>query len=379
MNNKFRESFKRIEDPRVDRTKLHSLLDIIALGIVGVMGGAQSFEEIEDFGNTHEEWLKKYLVLENGVPSHDTIDRVFQSLNQEALQEAFLDWIRQIKTLLPENVVPIDGKTLRGSHERSKGLNGLHIVSAWSCANGLSLGQLKVDDKSNEITAIPDLIKRLMLEGAIVTIDAMGCQREITKLIREQKADYLLGLKGNQGSLEASVRDCFTLNDSSSPFYTAQDEIGCEHGRLEKRQIAVLDAKILNGLVDLSQWHSLHSIVKMTYTSEVLNKKVKKDQKEETTKTLFYISSLDPHDPAKILQAIRSHWSIESMHWSLDVTFKEDASRVRNATSALNLSWIRKMSLALLKAETSFKASIRRKQLKLWSSPQYFLTVLSII
>lgn len=377
MNNKFKESFGSIEDPRVDRTKLHDLLDIIALGIIGTMAGAQSFEEIEDFGKTHEAWLRQYLILENGIPSHDTINRVFQSLDHETLQEAFLNWIKQIKTFLPENVVPIDGKTLRGSHQRSKGLKGLHVVSAWSCSNGLSLGQLKVDGKSNEITAIPELIKRLMLEGAIVTIDAMGCQKDIAKLIREQKADYVLGLKGNQGNLEESVRDCFKLNDESSIVYTARDEIACEHGRLEERQIEVLGGTVLQGLVDLSQWDSLNSIVKMTYTSEMLNKKVKREQ--TVTKELFYISSLNPNDPAKILQAVRSHWIIESMHWSLDVSFKEDACRVRDEMTALNLSWFRKMALSFLKAETSFKASIRRKQLKLWSSPEYFLKVFSMI
>jgi len=377
MNNKFKESFGSIEDPRVDRTKLHDLLDIIALGIIGTMAGAQSFEEIEDFGKTHEAWLRQYLILENGIPSHDTINRVFQSLDHETLQEAFLNWIKQIKTFLPENVVPIDGKTLRGSHQRSKGLKGLHVVSAWSCSNGLSLGQLKVDGKSNEITAIPELIKRLMLEGAIVTIDAMGCQKDIAKLIREQKADYVLGLKGNQGNLEESVRDCFKLNDESSIVYTARDEIACEHGRLEERQIEVLGGTVLQGLVDLSQWDSLNSIVKMTYTSEMLNKKVKREQ--TVTKELFYISSLNPNNPAKILQAVRSHWIIESMHWSLDVSFKEDACRVRDEMTALNLSWFRKMALSFLKAETSFKASIRRKQLKLWSSPEYFLKVFSMI
>lgn len=377
MTNEFKEVFGVIEDPRVDRTKLHDLLDIIAIGILGVMAGAQGFEEIEDFGKTHESWLRQCLVLENGIPSHDTLNRVFQSLNPEVFQQSFLNWIKKIKKLLPDDVVPIDGKTLRGSHQRSKGLKGLHVVSAWSCANGLSLGQLKVDGKSNEITAIPELIKQLMLEGAIVTIDAMGCQKDVVKLIKDQKADYVLGLKGNQGNLAESVRDWFKLTDKIFPLYTAHDEIACEHGRLEERQVQVLDGKILEGLVDLSQWDSLNSIIKMTYSSEVLNKKVK--QEKMVTEELFYISSLSPEDPAKILRAIRLHWSIESMHWSLDVSFKEDSCRVREETTALNLSWLRKMALSFLKAETSFKASIRRKQLKLWSSPHYFFKVFSMI
>lgn len=371
MNSEFKEIFGGIEDPRIDRTKLHKLLDIIALGILGIMAGAQSFEEIEDFGSTHQEWLRNYLDLENGIPSHDTINRVFQSLNPETFQKAFLEWIQTIKSLLPETVVPIDGKTLRGSHERSKGLKGLHVVSAWSCANGLSLGQLQVDGKSNEIKAIPELLKLLMLEGVIVTIDAMGCQKEIAKLIRDQKADYVFGLKGNQGNLSESVSDCFKLNDGLFPLHTAQDDIACEHGRIEERTLQVLDAKILEGLVDLSEWESLTSIARMTYTSEVSGKK--------STEIRHYISSLSPKDPSKILRAIRMHWGIESMHWSLDVSFKEDESRVRHKTTALNLSWLRKMALSFLKAETSLKVSIRRKQLKLWSKPDYFLKVLSMI
>lgn len=377
MTNEFKESFGEIRDPRVERTKLHSFLDILALGILGVMAGAQGFEEIEDFGKTHEKWLKGYLILKNGIPSHDTINRVFQSLNHQAFQKAFLTWIKKIRKLFSETIVPIDGKTLRGSHQKSKEIKGLHVVSAWSCANGLSLGQLQVDGKSNEITAIPELIKQLMLEGAIVTIDAMGCQKDIAKLIREQKADYVFGLKGNQGNLEESVRDCFKLNDGFFPLYTAQDDIACEHGRLEERQLEVLDGKILEGLVDLSQWDSLNSIIKMTYTSAVLNKKVKKEKK--VTEERFYISSLNPTDPTQILTAIREHWGIESMHWSLDVSFREDFSRVRHPTTALNLSWLRKMSFSFLKAETSFKISIRRKQLKLWSSPHYFLKVFSML
>jgi predicted transposase YbfD/YdcC len=371
MNTEFQEIFGRIEDPRVDRRKLHKLIDIIALGILGTMAGAQGFEEIEDFGTLHEDWLKTYISLENGIPSHDTISRVFQSLNPQTFQTTFLEWTQSIKDFLPETVVPIDGKTLRGSHERSKGLKGLHVVSAWSCANGLSLGQLQVDEKSNEITAIPELIKHLMLKGAIVTIDAMGCQKEIAKLIREQEADYVFGLKGNQGNLEESVRDCFKLNDGLFPLHIAQDEIACEHGRIEERQLEVIDAKVLEGLVDLSEWDSLNSVARMTYVSESAGKK--------TTEVRHYITSLSSENPSKILRAIRMHWLIESMHWSLDVSFKEDACRVRDETTALNLSWLRKMSLSFLKAETSFKMSIRRKQLKLWSKPDYFLKVFSRI
>lgn len=369
MIKEFKEIFGSLKDPRVERTKKHGLLDIIALGIMGTMAGAQSFEEMEDFGCHHETWLRQYLSLENGIPSHDTINRVFETLDPKGFQGAFLEWVQTLKSLFPETIVPIDGKTLRGSHAQSQGRKGLHVVSAWSCANGLSLGQLKVDGKTNEITVIPELLKQLMLEGAIVTMDAMGCQREIASLICQQKADYVLAVKGNQGSLSEHIKDCFKLKDDSTPVYKAKDEIGCEHGRIEEREIEVLGAEELEGLVDRSAWASLKSIIKLTYRQE--------EKGQIMTEERYYITSLAPQDPKKLLWVIRSHWAIESMHWSLDVTFREDNCRVRNETAALNLSWIRKMSLSLLKAETSFKASIRRKQLKLWSHPAYSLKVFS--
>lgn len=367
MNKGFQEIFGIIEDPRVDRTKLHQLLDIIALSIMGIMAGAQNFEEIEDFGSMHEGWLRKYLELKNGIPSHDTINRVFQIINPQEFHTAFLEWLKRIKPLLPETIIPIDGKTLSGSHQRSKGLKGLHVVSAWSCANGISLGHLKVEDKSNEITALPEILKQLTIAGAIVTIDAMGCQKDIVTQIHEGQADYVIGLKGNQGTLHESVRDCFDLKDPDYRLYSVTDDIGCEHGRIDERTLEVLDARVLEGLIDVSEWRALKSIAKMTYRRETHGKR--------TVQTLYYISTLSPEYPSKLLRAIRSHWRIESMHWSLDVTFREDDCRVRDETTALNLSLLRKMSLSLLKNESSFKASIRRKQLKVWANPDYLLKI----
>lgn len=375
MNQAFVESFGTLEDPRVERTKKHALLDIIAIAIIGVMAGAQSFEEIEDFGLTHEEWLKQYLQLENGIPSHDTINRVCQSLKPESFQKAFLKWVNSIRSLLPEGVVPIDGKTLRGSHQRSRGIDGFHVVNVWSCVNGLVLGQMKVRDKSNEITAIPELLKQLMIEGAIVTIDAMGCQKDIAAAIREQKADYVLAVKGNQGNMFGSIQDCFkwaASDKSKHKVYEAVDEVGCEHGRIEERKLEVIGVEILKGLVELADWSGIKSIAKITCSRET--------PYEKSNEARFYISSLAPENPGVLLKAIRAHWSIENqLHWSLDISFREDACRVRDENTALNLSWMRKMALSFLKAETSFKASIRRKQLKLWSSPDYLLKVISRI
>jgi predicted transposase YbfD/YdcC len=246
------------------------------------------------------------------------------------------------------------------------------VVSAWSHANGLSFGQIKVNDKTNEITAIPELIKQLTLEGVIVTIDAMGCQREIASALVEKKADYVFVVKGNQGNLHESIRDCFKLQYDDFVRYTAKDEIAFEHGPIERRQVEILEANILKGLVDLSQWAGIHSIIKMTYINET-----KAD--EVSTENRYYISSVGAAEPEKILRAIRVHWGIESMHWSLDVTFKEDSCRVRDHNSALNLNCLRKMALSFLKAETTFKASIRRKQIKLWSTPNYALKVFAKI
>lgn len=371
MDNHFRESFGTLSDPRVDRTKRHHLLDIIGLSLLGVMAGCESFEEIEDFARCHESWLKQYFVLENGIPSHDTLGRVFERLDPQEFQKAFLAWVAGIKSLFPETVVPIDGKTLRGSHSRSKGLKGLHVVSAWSCANSLSLGQLKVDGKTNEISVVPELLRQLMLEGAIVTLDAMGCQKDIVEAIRAQKADYVISLKGNQGTLEESVRDCFKLTETRSS--TAKDGIIGDHGRIEERSIEVLDASVLEGLVDLLEWKDLNSIVRMTC------KVTLKNDGSQTVEDRLFISSLSPDAPERILNAIRRHWEIESIHWSLDVIFKEDACRIRNETAALNFSWIRKMGLSFLKSEQSFKASIRRKQRKLHANPDYALKIFSQI
>ena len=215
MNSIFVECFGTIEDPRVDRTKKHLLLDIIALGLCAVIAGAEGWEEIEDFGQAHYAWFDGFLGLPNGIPSHDTIARVFSALNPDEFQATCMNWFEQVRSLEPETVIAVDGKTLRGSSRKRKGLKGLHIVNAWSCANGISLGQLKVADKSNEITAVPKLLKQLAIKGAIVTLDAMGCQEEIISDICDGGADYVVALKGNQGELHEAVKDSFTFADTS--------------------------------------------------------------------------------------------------------------------------------------------------------------------
>lgn len=372
MNSIFVECFAPLEDPRIERTKKHLLLDIIALALCGVISGAQNWEEIEDFGNIHKNWFGSFLDLPNGIPSHDTISRVFSALDPKAIQECSLNWLKRIKQLLPETVIPIDGKTLRRSGCKSTCKKALHVINAWSCANGISLGQLKVADKSNEITAVPQILKQLYIKGAIVTFDAMGCQEDTVAQICDAEADYIIALKGNQGELHEVVKDSFDMLDKGAIILQpmiAKDEIDADHGRIDQREIQVLSTNKLGDMIN-PRWKKLNSIARVIHTSEINGQTI--------TEKRFYISSLTAEKPLDILLAIRSHWQIEScLHWSLDVTFREDDSRIRNENAALNMSWLRKFALSLLKNEKSFKrASIRRKQLKVWADPTYLVKVL---
>ena len=370
MDSVFVECFKELKDPRVDRTKKHLLLDIVAIAVCAVICGAEGWEEIEDFGKARQEWFSNFLELPNGIPSHDTFSRVFGALKALEFQESCMKWFRQIQVLLPETVIAIDGKTLRGSARKNKELKGLHIVNAWSCANGIDLGQLKVDDKSNEITAVPEILKQLEIKGAIVTLDAMGCQKENVKTVVDSEGDYIISLKGNQGNLHNLVKDSFELKDkglNALDVITASDEIDADHGRIDSREVEVVDTKKLKGLLD-PEWLKLRSIIRVRSQRIEANKTTHEER--------FYISSLPHTDPTKILKAIRSHWQVENnLHWSLDVTFREDQSRIRQENAAINYSWMRKFALGLLKKETSVKMSIRRKQRKALIDPSYLTMV----
>lgn len=371
MNNIFIECFCTITDPRVERTKKHLLLDIISLSICAILSGAETWEEIEDFGNEKIDWFSKFLSLPNGIPSHDTISRVFSLLNPEEFQSSCMNWLNKISNLFPENVIAIDGKTLRGSKRITNCKKAFHILNAWSCANQVCLGQIKVDDKSNEITAIPKLLELLYIKGAIVTLDAMGAQEDIVSAICAQNADYIIALKGNQGNLHETARETFEftmLPDSNLTTYEAVDEVNADHGRIEERSITVIPAIELKGQINL-KWKKLNSLIRITYT--------RISQDKHVTENRYYISSLEPSEPKVILNAIRSHWQIENcLHWSLDVTFKEDNSRIRDENAAANMSWLRKFCLGLLKKENSFKASIRRKQRKAATNHTYLAKIL---
>lgn len=270
-------------------------------------------------------------------------------------------------------MIAIDGKSIRASQRVGKGLKPLHIVNAWSCANGISLGQMIVNDKTNEITVIPDILKNLCIQGAIVTLDAMGCQKAIAEQVIEQKGDYILRVKANQGNLHDSMNTTFQAAEKaqyqSMVYYTAQDEVNNDHGRIESRRCIVLPLMYLMRMK--LNWKGLKSLVLVISERE--------DPTEKTIEYRYYISSLSPNQPQKILNSIRQHWQVENnLHWILDVAYAEDRSRIRDENSALNMSWLRKTSLGLLKRATNIKGSIRRKQLTLWAKPEYLIDIVKI-
>lgn len=371
-NNIFIECFGDLKDKRIERTKAHLLLDIIALVLFGVMSGAQTFGEIEQFGELHIDWLSQYLLLPNGIPSHDTIRRVLSFLDHEQLIQGFINWVTKIKGLVAENVVAIDGKTMKGSHGKGKGVKALHVLSAYSCANGLSLGQLKVDGKTNEITVIPELIKQLAIEGAIVTIDAMGCQKEIAQAIIKQKADYLLAVKENQKDIYETISDVFGLANNRKytdkmPLQRYEDEIEGSHGKIEQRFITTLPLSSVAHVINNRDWAGIKSVAMIERVAEYKNGEI-------TTEKRYFISSLEHNDPERIASAARLHWGIENkVHWILDVVFKEDDCRIRDDTTALNFAWFRKMALSFLKPVEPFGKkvnSIKKKMLHNWARPE---------
>ena len=351
------EHFSSIKDPRLERTKLHQLIDIITITICAVISGAESWDDIEDFGHCKYDWLKSFLALPNGIPSHDTFNRVFARLDPQELEKCFSDWIKSINTLLPGEQIAIDGKTLCHSYDKNTEQKSLVMVSALARESGLVLAQKKVSKKSNEITAIPELLKVLELSGAIVTIDAVGCQTKIVNQIANQKADYLITLKKNQSGLYKRVDELFNLalsdckNESLSSKYTK-----CEsgHGRTEKRQYHVLND--IRELVDSNKkWSNFSSAIKVEYSRRLKNGKAKLESR-------YFITSLS-QDAKQLAEYIRGHWSIENqLHWVLDVDFHEDDSRIRKDNAPENLAVIRHIAINIIKQDKSFKASIKGKR-----------------
>ena len=362
--------FASLEDPRDIRGKEHLLLDIITIALCAVISGAEGWEDMTEYGRAKQDWLLTFLSLPNGIPSADTFRRVLARLDPEQMQSCFISWVNAISKLLGAEVVGIDGKTLRHSHDQECAKAAIHMVSAWASANRLVLGQRKVDDKSNEITAIPALLSVLEITGCIVTIDAMGCQKEIASAIIGRGADYVLALKGNQGRLFEDVKWLFQQAQASKfedVDHSKAQSIDKGHGRIEIRRCWTLSD--LDYLTQTTLWSGLQTVV-MVQSERHCNGQV-------TTENRFFISSL-PSQATLIMNAVRTHWSIEnSLHWVLDVSFHEDACRIRRANSPQNMALLRHLALNLLSKDSSSKRGIAARRKKAAWEQSYLIKLLT--
>jgi predicted transposase YbfD/YdcC len=363
--------FAGLADPRETRRCDHRLIDILAIAVCAVIACAESWEDIELYGRSKQAWLKTFLALPNGIPSHDTFRRVFMLLDPDAFEACFAKWAQSLMGKVEREVVAIDGKTLRRSGSRRHEHGPLHLVSAWASDQGLVLGQREVDGKSNEITAIPELLDILHLDGCIVTLDAMGCQKDIATQIRAKGGDYLLGLKANHGRAFAAVREHFErtgfgCGSGGRPVFDAFAE---SHGRLVRRRVFVSPAA--RQLEPLSSWPELTTVLAVETIGGVIG-----TGKIEAEVRYFLTSCAD--DPAVLVPAIRRHWSIENaLHWVLDVTFREDDSRVRDRTAARNLALLRKIALNLVTRDRRSRASRRgRRKMAAWND-DYMLQIIT--
>ncbi|ELW1708337.1 ISAs1 family transposase [Vibrio cholerae] len=361
--------FQIIKDYRQESKVEHKLSDIILLTICGVLSGHDGWDGIIDFGHARLDFLKRYGHFEAGIPSADTLSRVMGMINPVALQRSFIAWMKDCHTLTDGEVIAIDGKTLRGSYDRSKGKRTIHMANAFATANRMSIGQLKVDSKSNEITAIPKLLDLLDVKGCLITIDAMGCQKKIAQKIRDKEADYLLAVKGNQGMLEQAFDDYFRmdmLQDFDGSSYSTQEK---SHGRIETR-VALVN-RDLSVLGDIEhEWPGLKSmglVASIRQESAVAT--------EQDVSIRYYICSKEL-EAQTLLEATRSHWGVEVMHWSLDTAFCEDNSRIRADDRAEAFARIRQIFLNLLKSETTFKGGIKRKRMNCAMDEKYLSKVL---
>lgn len=360
--------FSSIEDPRVNRQKKHQLQDIFFISICAMICGADNWVAIEEFGLAKEEWFTQLLGLEHGIPSHDTFGAVYAAIDSDRFGVCFSRWVADLASITEGEVIAIDGKCLRRSLDKASKKAAIYMVSAWwAQQNNLVLGQVKVDDKSNEITAIPKLLSRLDIAGAVVTIDAMGCQKKIAEQIKRQGGDYVFSLKGNQGNLHDDVKTFFT--SSLSPAVASVSYDG-EHGRIETRSIrATTD---IAWLQERHNWNSLQSIIAVTAKREIGDK--------VTEETRYFISSLDASDPKRLERVVRAHWAIENnLHWVLDIAFDEDSNRTRKGHSAANLAVIRHIALNLIKAEKTSKVGIKIKRLKAGWDNDYLLRIIGVI
>lgn len=366
------EYFAPLTDPRVARTRVHRLGELVTIALCAVLCGADDWVAVETFGRAKEAWLRTFLTLPGGIPSHDTFGRVFARLDPTEFRACFLAWVQAVVGDGPGGVVAVDGKTLRRSGAKGQGRHPLHLLSAWATAQGLVIGQEATDAKSNEITALPRLLRLLHLKGAVVTIDAMGCQTAITQQLQAQGADYVLALKANQPTLHANVVKAFAdaAADAWQPdVHDQASTLDKDHGRLERRRYTVLGGpELVAGLDPKGAWAGLQAVVRVEAT--------RRQGAAALDETRYYLTSLAP-EAQRLGQAIRQHWEVENrLHWVLDVIFQEDACRVRTGDGAQNLAILRHLALNLLRQDTQVKSSLAKKRFRAALDDQYLTHLL---
>lgn len=363
------ECFSDVSEPRIERCRRHKLIDIIVIALCTVITGGQGPTEMEAFGEAKAEWLKQFLELPHGIPSHDTFGRVLSLIDPKQFEQCLLKWVSSNVKLGVGEIVPIDGKTLRRSHDRANGQEAIEIVSAWAASQRLTLGQIKVAEGSNEITAVPQVLDLLNLEGATVTVDAIHCQKMTVAKIRQQKANYVVALKKNQKHLYEAAEEYLTSvrEDRTVGFaISTHQTVDKEHGRIETRKYWQADAP--DFLPEKELWQDLQSVGLVEATREINGK--------ATTELRYYLSSL-PVEAKTFGNAIRTHWGIEnSCHWVLDVVFREDDCRIRIGNATENMSTLRRLAMNLLRREKSDKRGIHVKRLRAALDEKYLLKVL---
>jgi predicted transposase YbfD/YdcC len=374
------EHFKDLPDPRVNRTKDHDLIDLLVIAICTLLCAGESFNDMEDFGHAKHDWFKTFLTLRNGIPSHDTFNRLFAALDPKQFLDCFLRWTQSLRQAVPQEIVALDGKALRRALNADQSVK--YVVSAWAESNGLVLGQLKVADKSNEITALPELLRVLELAGCIVTVDAMGTQKKIAKEIIEADADYVLALKGNHETVHEEVKTFLddAVAETSKPrpagakltkaaaTLAVLETVEKDHGRLETRRY--YQSAALDWFADQAKWEGLRSVGMVEAIREMSGKR--------TVERRYYLTSL-PLGVETFARAVRGHWGVENkLHWVLDVCFREDQSRARAGYAAENLATLRRLALNLLQREKTKKRGIKGKQLNASWNHAYLLRLLGV-